>query len=214
MNQIKKVDFKRERSHLYAPSSKKASIVNVPEMKFIMLDGSGPPEGKLYQEAIQCLYALSFTIKMNKHIKEKIEGFFDYVVPPLEGLWGIEGGEFDFNARRDQWIWTAMIMQPDFITEEIFQEALKESKLKRPELDFTTARLSSLKEGRCIQIMHIGPYSEEEETISLLRKTMEKEGYRNSASGKQMHHEIYLSDPRKAKPENLKTIIRIPIRPA
>lgn len=213
MDSMKKVDFKRAFSHLYAPSSKKVSVIDVPEMKFIMLDGFGPPEGNAYQEAIQCLYALSFTIKMNKNIKEKIEGFFDYVVPPLEGLWGIKEGEFDFKDERNQWIWTAMIMQPDFITEGLFQEALKEAKAKRPELDFTTARLENLQEGKCVQIMHIGPYSEEEETISLLKKTMEKEGYINSASGKNRHHEIYLSDPRRAKPENLKTIIRIPVKP-
>lgn len=205
------LDYKKEYKDLYLPGRAPA-IVEVPAMRFVMVDGRGAPGGPDYQAAMQALYALSFTIKMSRLAKWPIDGYFEYVVPPLEGLWSVEGGAFDWTAPRERWRWTSMIRLPDFVTEAVFQEALRRCREKKPQADLARARFERFAEGLCVQALHVGPYNAEAETLERMRAFLGENGLADDVSSARPHHEIYLSDPRRTAPERLKTVLRTPAR--
>ncbi|MDR1687555.1 MAG: GyrI-like domain-containing protein [Clostridiales bacterium] len=209
----KAFDYKKEYSDLYMPKSK-PGIVNVPEMIFIMADGTGNPNtSPLYKNAMEILYGLSYSIKMSKMSGSQPEGYFEYVVPPLEGLWWGTEGYFDGTniTDKDKFCWTSMIRQPEFVTPEVFEAANRTLGKKKPELDLSISRLVTFTEGLCAQIMHQGSYDTESETIAVLEKFIAESGYKIDISDKRRHHEIYLGDPRKVKAESLRTVIRHPV---
>ena len=203
---MKKVDLKKEFKELYVPSSKEVSIVKVPKMNFLMIDGIGDPNtSKAYSDSIETLYSVSYSIKFILKKEKEI----DYVVMPLEGLWWAEDmGQFS-TKNKDKWKWTSMIMQPDFVDKKVFEMAFEQVKIKKNLLMLSKIRFQSFNEGLSVQIMYIGPYSAETPTIEKLHKFVKESGH--NLRGK--HHEIYLSDPRKTTPERIKTIIRQPIEP-
>lgn len=206
----KAFDFKKEYKDLYMPKDKPV-LIEVPAMNFIMVDGSGDPNNNhCFEQAVELLYGLSFTIKMSKMKGNQPEGYFEYVVPPLEGLWWIDEGGFSFE-KRDNWKWTLMIRQPGFVNEEVFKWACGELVKKKRELPTENARFEALDEGLCVQIMHIGPYSTEPETMKKINDFVAREGLRDRLGAGGKHHEIYISDPRKSKPENMKTVLRHPV---
>ncbi|MFX1419794.1 MAG: GyrI-like domain-containing protein [Promethearchaeota archaeon] len=204
-----KVDFKRSMKEFYLPSPKEVVIIEVPEMQFLMIDGMGSPgDSQEYLDALAGLYPVAFRIKFLSKAKGK-----DYVVPPLEGLWWADNMADFTEGNRDKWKWTMMIMQPSWITLEMVNEAIESTLEKKPELKkkVSKIRLEKYKEGKAAQIMHIGPYSEEGPNIKMIHDFIEENG--GSFDGHNLkHHEIYLSDPRKAKPENMKTVIRQPFK--
>ena len=204
-----KVDYKKEYKDLYMPK-RKPSIIDVPAMNFIMIDGMGEPSTGEFQSSIGVLYSLAYTIKMSKMGDWQPEGYFDYVVPPLEGLWWTSGGAFDF-ARPDKWLWTCMIRQPEFVTAEVFSWACNECRRKKPEVDVSIARFETFEEGLCVQKMHIGPYDSEPESIEQMQEFIAENGLIDETSSERKHHEIYLSDPRRTAPEKLKTVLRHPV---
>lgn len=202
----KKIDLKKEFPKFYRPSAKKVEIIDIPTMKYFMIDGSGDPnDNPKFEIATQCLYATSYGLKMKIIKKENPE--MDYVVPPLEGLWYLDDMTKFRHDRKDLWEWTLMIRIPDFVTEEQINRALKNVGKSKPELPISELRYEVYEEKSVVQIMHIGPYADEAPTIAKLHEFALGNGY--ELSGK--HHEIYLSDPRKAKPETMKTILRQPI---
>lgn len=206
-------DYKKEYKDLYLPKEKPC-IVDVPAMRFIMVDGKGDPNtSPLYKEAVEVLYSLSYSIKMSKKSGTQPEGYFDYVVPPLEGLWWFEDNTFDGSVigRKDEFSWVMMIRVPEFVTPEVFATARESVAKKKPGLDTSKARLEDFTEGLCAQIMHIGPYDDEPRSVAVLEKFIHENGCRTEMSGMRQHHEIYLGDPRKTAPEKLKTVIRHPI---
>ncbi len=205
-----KLDYKKEYRDLYMPGNK-PMLIDVPSMNFIMTDGKGDPRSQEYQDAVVSLYSLSFTIKMSKMSKQQPEGYFEYVVPPLEGLWWIKDGAFDFH-QRNNWLWTSMIRQPEFVTQEVFEWACIESRRKKSEIDVSKARLVTFTEGLCVQIMHKGPYEREPESVEKMRIFIEENNLFDEVGSERKHHEIYLSDPRKTDPESLKTVLRHPVR--
>jgi hypothetical protein len=205
-------DFKKEYKNLYAPKTA-PTIVDVPEMTFIMIDGEGDPNISIaYQSAVEILYGLSYAIKMSKKSDKQPEGYFDFVVPPLEGLWQGEVND------KSGFIWTSMIRQPDFVTERVFEQAKETLAKKKPQLDLSLARLERFAEGLCGQVMHLGTYDDEPATIAALDKFIADSGHRLDFSKQRRHHEIYLADPRKTGTgpsgalEKLKTVLRHPIR--
>ncbi len=205
-------DFKKEQKALYAPNTT-PSIVDVTGMCFMMVDGAGNPNtSQAYASAIKILYGLSYAIRMNK----TEEGYFEYVVPPLEGFWHLnDGGEFKGEGAiedKDKLVWTAVIRQPDFVTEDALEKAKKALAKKKPELDLELARLERYTEGLCVQAMHLGTYDDEPVTIAKMEAYVEQEGYVNDINRNRRHHEIYISDPRKVSPEKMKTLIRHPVR--
>jgi len=205
-----KYDYKKEYNDLYLPKSEPA-FIEVPQIQFIMADGSGNPNGNpQYEAAMSVLYALTFTIKMSRLSGNAPVGYFDYVVPPLEGLWWTDGGAFRFDSR-DNWRWTSMIRQPDFVTDEVFLWAVSEVRRKKPSLPVDIARLESFREGLCAQMMHHGPYADEPASIERMRVFIEQNGFRDATGNVRRHHEIYLSDPRKTAPEKLRTVLRHPV---
>jgi len=203
---MKKIDFKKELRHLYRPSAKKVEVVNVPQMNFLMIDGKGDPNtSQEFSDAIEALYPLSYNLKF---MVKKGELAIDYGVMPLEGLWWSDDMDSFVEGNKDLWQWTLMIMQPDFITEEMVNNAIGEVKLKKNPKSLPLIRFESFQEGQCAQTMHIGPFSEEGPTIEKVHSFIKE-------SNKQRinkHHEIYLSDIRRAAPEKWKTIIRQPIQ--
>jgi hypothetical protein len=206
-------DFKKEFKDLYFPKAT-PSIIDVPEMVFIMVDGQGDPNtSEAYINGLEILYGLSYSIKMSKKGETVPEGYFDYVVPPLEGLWSLADDTFKGGviADKNKLIWTSMIRQPEFVTPEVFETAKKVLAKKKPNLDTTPARLEKYTEGLCGQVMHIGPYDDEPQTVAKLQQFITESGYREDMSAGRRHHEIYLSDPRKTAPEKMKTVIRHPI---
>lgn len=205
-------DFKKEYKEFYLPG-KKPSIVTIPKMNFIAVRGEGDPniEGGAYTRAIETLYALSFTIKMSKMSDKRIEGYFDYVVPPLEGFWRQSGGGAIDYSDKSGFEWISVIRLPDFVTKADFDWAVETAQRKKGK-DFSEAEFLTLEEGLCVQIMHIGSYDSEPETIAMMDDFIAQNGYVNDFSEERRHHEIYLSDPRRAKPEGLKTVIRHPIK--
>ena len=206
----KSFDFKKEYKALYTPGSQPA-VIEVPSMNFIMVDGSGDPnDNPDYQEAIELLYGLSYAIKMSDKEDRQPTGYFPYVVPPLEGLWWVADGPFSLT-KRDNWRWTSMIRQPDFVTPDFFEWACSKVKVKKPGLTVEKARFETFAEGLCVQVMHIGPYSTEPETVQKMKDYMVQEGLMDKVEAGGKHHEIYLSDPKRTKPERLKTVIRHPV---
>lgn len=206
-------DFKKEYKDLYMPKTTPC-IIDVPAMRFIMVDGKGNPNtSELYAQAVELLYGLSYTIKMSKKGDRQPEGYFDYVVPPLEGLWWFENNYFDGTVinRKDEFSWTMMLRQPDFVNNDVFEEAKKSLSGKKKGIDTSVARFEEFTEGLCGQVMHVGPYDEEPGTIAKLEEYIKAQSYRTEMSGKRQHHEIYLGDPRKVAPEKLHTVIRHPI---
>lgn len=214
-----KLDYKKKYKDLYLPKEK-PTVVDVPTMTFIMVNGRGNPnmEGGEYHQAIELLYGLSYAIKMSKKNSCQPEGYFEYVVPPLEGLWwiGEDEKEMDFTDK-SKFYWTSMIRQPEFVTTEVFQWACAELKRKKPELDTSKAYLENLTEGLCVQMMHIGPFDDEPRTIKLMETYINENHFKDAISTVNLsgqirrHHEIYLSDPRKTAPHKLKTVLRHPI---
>ena len=205
-------DFKKEYKEFYMPKNK-PSIVKVPKMNYIAVRGKGDPnaEGGEYKESIGLLYGIAFTIKMSKMGDHRIDGYFDYVVPPLEGFWwqqGVTG--IDYN-HKENFEWISVIRLPDFVTKEEFEWA-KEEAAKKKKTDFSKAEFFTYDEGLCVQCMHIGPDDDEPATVDAMNEFMEKEGYVLDITDKRYHHEIYLSDVRKVAPEKLKTVVRHPIR--
>jgi len=203
------LDYKKQYQDLYQPKNK-PMLIKVPPINFIMMDGKGDPQGQEYQNAIAALYALSFTIKMSKMSGSQPEGYFEYVVPPLEGLWDCDDGQFSLE-RRDHWVWTSMIRQPEFVTAEVFRWACQEVCAKKPEVDVSRARFEIYDEGLCVQMMHIGPYADEPASIAQIAEFITKNQLRDMCGGTRQHHEIYVSDPRKTAPEKLKTVLRHPV---
>lgn len=210
---MEKLDYKKEYKDLYQPK-KTPSVIDVPEMTFITVEGKGNPNACTeYKNALEILYGLSFTIKMSKMNGTQPEGYFEYTVPPLEGLWFCDGIFFDgMNVTdKDKFKWISMIRQPDFVTEKVFEQARTALSKKKPQLDPNKAKLIKYTEGLCVQIMHIGSYDSEGESILKLKAFAEEKGYREDFSHSRLHHELYLSDPRRCAKEKLKTVIRHPI---
>jgi hypothetical protein len=192
-------------------------IADVPEMVFIMVDGCGDPNTSAeYAAAVNVLYGLSYGIKMSKMGGVLPEGYFDFVVPPLEGLWSVDDESFVGGgaqiADKSKLRWTSMIRQPEFVTDAVFEGAKEILSKKKPDLDLSAARLENYTEGLCVQVMHIGPYDDEPETVAAMDRYAREAGYGMDISEARRHHEIYLSDPRKTAPEKLKTIIRHQLR--
>jgi len=204
-------DYKREYKDLYLPGTEPMPIT-VPDMTFLMVDGAGnpnDPDGE-YRRAVELLYTLSYAVKMSKMGKFTPEGYFEYVVPPLEGLWWMADNSFDFT-RKDSFLWTSMIRQPAFVTQEVFMWACDEAKRKKG-LDCAKARLAQFEEGFCVQCMHLGPYDAEPATAEKMRRYMEANGLADDTGLTRRHHEIYLNDPSKTAPEKCRTILRHPAR--
>lgn len=207
-------DFKKEQKMLYRPG-KKPSLINVPPMTYLAVQGSGDPNqpGGEYQHSIELLYSLAYTIKMSKMGAYQPAGYFDFVVPPLEGFWwqpGVKGVDYQ---HKETFHFISAIRMPDFVTPDAFQWAVQEATAKK-QLDFSPVQLMSLQEGQCAQILHVGPYDKEPATVAKLYSFIEQAGWQPDYSAERHHHEIYLSDPRRTKPANLKTVIRIPIKKA
>ena len=205
-------DFKKEYKEFYMPKNK-PGIVSVPAMNYIAVRGKGDPnvEGGEYKQAIELLYGIAYTIKMSKKGDHQIEGYFDYVVPPLEGFWWQEGVEGVDYTHKENFHWISVIRLPDFVTREDFDWAVKEAERKK-KADFSKVEFWTYDEGLCVQCMHIGPYDDEPATVELMHTFMQEQGYVLDITDQRLHHEIYLSDARKAAPEKLKTVIRHPIR--
>lgn len=205
-------DFKKEYKEYYMPKNK-PQIIEIPPMNYIAVRGQGDPneENGEYKQAIGILYAVAYTLKMSYKTDYKIDGFFEYVVPPLEGFWWSDNGEsFDY-ADKSQLRWISVIRLPDFITNKDFKWAV-ETASKKKKLDCSSAEFLTFNEGLCVQIMHNGSYDDEPATVEIMDKFIAENGYMNDISNERLHHEIYLSDPRKTPPEKWKTVIRHPIR--
>ena len=202
---MEKIDFKKELKHLYKPSAKKVEIVEVPQLNYLMVDGEGDPNtSQSFQDAIDVLYPLSYKLKF---MIKKGEIEIDYGVLPLEGLWWADDMSSFSVENKDGWKWTLMIVQPEFVTKEMIQEAIEQVREKNNPVSLPLVRFESFIEGKVAQIMHIGPFSEEGPTVEKVHSFIEENG--NQRTGK--HHEIYLSDIRRAAPEKWKTIIRHPM---
>lgn len=205
-------DYKKEYKEFYLPL-KKPHIIMVPPMNFVAVRGKGnpnDPEGE-YQGAMELLYGIAFTIKMSYKGSHKINGYFEYVVPPLEGLWhqpGVEGVDY---AHKETFEWTSMIRLPEFVTREEFDWAVQEATAKKKK-DFSKADFLTYDEGLCVQCLHVGPYDAEPETLRQMDAFAAEQGYVLDFTEKRFHHELYLGDPRRTAPEKLKTVLRHPIR--
>ena len=205
-------DYKKEYREFYMPA-RRPEIIDVPEMNFIAVRGKGDPneeEGE-YKEAMNLLYGIAYTIKMSKKGDRRIEGYFDYVVPPLEGFWWQEGISGVDYAHKEEFNWISVIRLPDFVKKEDFYWAVREAAVKK-KTDFSKVEFLTIKEGLCVQCMHVGPYDDEPETVRMMDEFIEQQGYVNDLNDTRRHHEIYLSDARKTDPAKLKTVIRHPIK--
>ena len=204
---MEKVDFKKELSHLYNPSTKEFSLVDVPAMNFLMVDGQGDPNSSQdYQDALEGLYGMAYTLKF----KSKLELQKDYTVPPLEGLWWAEDvSVFTASGGKDSWLWTMMIMTPDWIPADMIAAARKELRKKKDPKALDDIRIETFHEGLAVQILYLGPYADEGPTIARMHSEfIPQNGY--VERGK--HHELYIGDPRRTAPEKLKTVLRHPVR--
>ncbi|NLZ36206.1 MAG: transcriptional regulator [Clostridiales bacterium] len=207
-------DFKKEFKEFYLPKNK-PEIVEVPRANYIAVRGQGDPneEGGEYQKAVGILYSVAYTLKMSYMTDYKIEGFFEYVVPPLEGFWWQDNfAGVDFS-NKSSFKWISVIRLPDFITEENFRWAVETASEKK-KIDCSPAEFLTVDEGLCVQMMHIGRYDDEPESVEMMHAFISENGYTLDFGEKRKHHEIYLSDPRRAAPEKLKTVIRHPIKRA
>ena len=205
-------DFKKEYREFYQPKNR-PEIVTVPRANYIAVRGQGDPneEGGAYQQAIGVLYAVAYTLKMSDKTDYRIEGFYDYVVPPLEGFWRQEGAEGIDYGNKAAFRWISVIRLPDFVTEKDFAWAV-ETAAKKKKLDCSAAEFLTVDEGLCVQILHEGPFDAEPATVALMDAYIREKGYGNDLSEARQHHEIYLSDARKVAPEKWRTVIRHPIR--
>ena len=205
-------DFKKEYKEFYLPPAKPV-IVIVPKANYIAVRGKGDPndESGAYQQAIGVLYAVAYTLKMSYKTDHRIEGFYDYVVPPLEGFWWQEGIEGIDYRDKSTFCWISVIRLPDFITQADFDWAV-ENASKKKKIDCSNAEFLTIDEGICVQIMHVGPYDNEPASVALMDKFLTENGYENDITATRLHHEIYLSDARKVAPEKWKTVIRHPIK--
>ena len=206
-------DFKKEYKEFYMPKDK-PGIITVPPMNYIAVRGTGDPnqEDGDYQKAMSILYGLAFTIKMSKKGDHRIEGYFDYVVPPLEGFWWQDGVEGVDYSDKSSFHWISVIRLPDFVTREDFDWAVEEAERKK-KADYSTAEFLTYDEGICVQCMHVGSYDDEPATVEKMHEYMKQQGYELDITDERLHHEIYLSDARKVDPEKLRTVIRHPIKP-
>ena len=205
-------DYKKEYKEFYQPKNK-PSIIEIPAMNFLAVRGKGDPnqENGEYQTAIGLLYTLAYTIKMSKKSDHHIDGYFDYVVPPLEGFWWQEGREgIDYENKSD-FHWISLIRLPDFVTKADFDWAIEEATHKKKQ-DFSKVEFLTYEEGLCVQCMHLGSYDEEPTTIAAMEAYAQAQGYVIDINNSRFHHEIYLSDPRKTAPEKRKTVLRHPIK--
>ena len=205
-------DFKKANKEFYMPKDTPA-IVTIPKMNYIAVRGHGDPneEDGEYKKAIGLLYGIAFTIKMSKKSDHRIEGYFDYVVPPLEGFWWQEGVDGIDYSHKENFNWISVIRLPDFVTKSEFDWAVAEATAKK-KADFSKAEFFTYDEGLCVQCMHIGPYDDEPATVETMHKYIKAQGYELDISDNRLHHEIYLSDARKVVPEKLNTVIRHPVR--
>ncbi len=205
-------DYKKEYKEFYLPKDK-PSIVTVPPMNYIAVRGKGDPnqEDGDYKKAIGMLYGIAFTIKMSKKGDHQIEGYFDYVVPPLEGFWWQDGVTGVDYTHKDTFNWISVIRLPDFVTKADFDWAVAEA-TKKKKADFSNVEFFTYEEGLCVQCMHLGSYDDEPATVDNMHAYMTEQGYELDITAERMHHEIYLSDARKVAPEKLKTVIRHPIK--
>lgn len=204
-----KLDLKKKYRELYLPSATEVSVVEVPEFRFVMLDGRIEPDetpetSTAFGQAMQALYGLAYTLKFNSKLRE--DNPVDFTVMALEGLWWTESGHFDFQ-RDEPWLWTMMIMQPDHIDQNMYQAALAQVRQKQDNPAVDRVRFERFEEGLSIQIMHVGPYDDEPRSLAKMAAFAREMGY--TYRGK--HHEIYIGDPRRAKPENLRTVLRQPV---
>jgi hypothetical protein len=211
---MKILDLKKQYKHLYQPSAKKIEIIQVPKLQFAMVDGfiekgSEPGKSPSFAEATQALYSLSYTLKFT--FKKRKTNAIDYPVMALEGLWWVEDGKFEI-FRKDNWFFTLLIMQPEIITPDLFEEAREQVRKKKGDSEtLSKACLAYFEEGLCVQTMHIGPYATEPATIERMRQVLQENGLKDNVGPHGKHHEIYLSDPRKAAPEKMKTVLRHPV---
>ena len=206
-------DFKKEYKEFYMPKNK-PSIIDIPEMNYLAVRGKGNPndEDSEYKESIGLLYAIAFTIKMSYKGDHKIDGYFEYVVPPLEGFWWQDGNKTGIDYKsKDKFNFISIIRLPDFVTKEEFDWAVDEATKKKKQ-DFSKVEYLTYDEGICVQCMHIGSYDDEPATIELMHRYMEENGYELDITNTRYHHEIYLSDPRRCAEDKLKTVVRHPIR--
>ena len=205
-------DFKKEYKEFYMPKGK-PEIVTVPKMNYIAVRGKGNPneEDGEYKKSIELLYGIAYTIKMSKKGDHKIEGYFDYVVPPLEGFWWQENLDGIDYGHKENFQWISVIRLPDFVTKADFEWAIKEATRKK-KMDFSKVEFLEIEEGLCVQCMHSGSYDDEPATVTAMDKFIADNGYENDISDTRRHHEIYLSDARKVAPDKLKTVIRHPIK--
>ena len=205
-------DFKKEYKEFYMSKSV-PEIVTVPKANYIAVRGMGDPnqEGGAYQSAVSILYAVAYTLKMSYKTDYRIEGFFEYVVPPLEGFWWQEGVDGIDYGDKSTFHWISVIRLPEFVTKKDFDWAVEEAARKK-KLDCSLAEFLTIEEGLCVQIMHIGPFDHEPSTVALMDQYIAENGYANDMNENRLHHEIYLSDARKVAPEKRKTVIRHPIR--
>jgi hypothetical protein len=205
-------DFKKEYKEFYMPPNK-PQIVEVPPAHYIAVRGKGDPnaEGGEYQQAISILYAVAYTLKMSYKTDYKINGFFEYVVPPLEGFWWQDDVKGVDYSNKDAFQWISVIRLPDFVTEKDFAWAVQTA-TKKKKLDCSSAEFLTIDEGLCVQMMHLGAFDTEPESVALMDAYLKENGYENDFTDKRLHHEIYMSDARKVAPEKWKTVIRHPIR--
>jgi hypothetical protein len=209
---MKKLDLRKQWKHLYSPSARKVELVDVPRLKFLMIDGrieqgKAPGTSPSFAEAMGALYSAAYTLKFMSKLRK--DNPIDYPVMALEGLWWVVDGNFDITIK-DNWVYTVMIMQPDHVTPKLLAETVKKAAEKKPNPSFARLRLESFREGRCVQIMHVGPYATEPATVKKMRLWAEENGY--VIAGR--HHEIYLGNPQRSKPEKLRTILRHPVKRA
>ncbi|MBP5580984.1 MAG: GyrI-like domain-containing protein [Ruminococcus sp.] len=205
-------DYKKEYKEYYLPKNE-PQIIDIPSMSFIAVRGKGDPneEDGEYKQALELLYGIAYTIKMSKKTDYRIEGYFDYVVPPLEGFWEQDGRtDIDYSHKSDL-KWTAMIRVPDFVTKADFEWAVKQASDKKKR-DFSKVEFINVEEGLCVQCMHLGSYDDEPATVAIMDAYANEMGYDIDINAQRQHHEIYLSDPRKTAPGKLKTVIRHPVK--
>ena len=204
-------DYKKEFKDLYLPKNK-PMLIDIPEIQFVAIQGKGDPneENGEYQKALSVLYGIQYTIKMSKMGKNPLVGYFDYVVPPLEGFWWLDKG--DTISSKSKYNWLSVIRLPEFVTCDIFKWACDEVQAKKG-IDTKNAKIVKIKEGLCVQCMHIGSYDDEPKTLKIIDDFIEANNLKNDISDKRRHHEIYLqSDPRKTDTDKLKTVLRIPVK--
>ena len=204
-------DFKKEYKEYYRPKNK-PEIINIPQFNFIAVRGKGNPneENGMYQQAISALYAVAYTLKMSYKTDYKIEGFYEYVVPPLEGFWWQEDEKNIDCLHKEKFRWISVIRLPDFISKNDFDWAVEKASTKK-KIDCSKVEFFTFEEGLCVQMMHYGSFDEEEATVEIMNQYLQEKGYRNDFNKSRLHHEIYLSDARKVAPEKWKTVIRHPI---